>query len=270
MTSRFAPALRCGTIVWALLTMACSAPQDPTDDRAAALATLETLDGTEWELSTLEGRPLVAGSRVTLRFTGETAGGYGGCNWYGGRYTAAGASLQIGSVMSTERACAASAMMAQEQRYYSVLGRVAAYGVAEGNRLELLDRSNRVLAALTARARQPMDPAALVGTRWRLHQVDGAPATASPAPTLGFTATGISGYAGCRDYTGTYEARGDELRVTSIRMVSTDCPAGDAALLREGDFTTYLSETSNYHLSGDSLELLTFSGHRVLFLAQSR
>ena len=112
------------------------------------------------------------------------------------------------------------------------------------------------------------DPASLVGTSWRLLSVGDTAQTASPPATLTLAAGEIGGFAGCREYTGTYQARGDELRVTSISMRSTECGRGEAALLREGRFTGDLSESSNYRLSGDTLEVLTFPGRRLVFVKQ--
>ena len=228
-----------------------------------------TLEGSEWVLTSLEGRPPVAGSRLTLRFTGETAGGYGGCNWYGSSVTVAGARITFGGAQSTQRLCGEPAgVVAQEQRYFDALRRVTRYRVIGGERLELGNAAGATLAVLARRVPAPMDPAALAGTSWRLHAVDNTVQTASPPATLALTAGEISGFAGCREYTGAYQARGDEIRVTSIAMRSTDCAAGDAALLREGRFTTDLSESSNYRLNGDTLEVLTFPGRRLVFVAR--
>jgi heat shock protein HslJ len=227
------------------------------------------LEGSEWVLTSLEGRPPLAGSRVTLRFTGETAGGYGGCNWYGSGVTVAGARITFGGAQSTQRLCGEPAgVVAQEQRYFDALRRAARYRVLGGERLELGSSAGATLAIYTRRVPAPMDPAALAGTSWRLHAVDDTVQTASPPATLALTAGEISGFAGCREYTGSYQARGDEIRVTSIAMRSTDCAAGDAALLREGHFTTDLSESSNYRLTADTLEILTFPGRRLLFVAR--
>ena len=78
------------------------------------------------------------------------------------------------------------------------------------------------------------------------------------------TAEQMMGFAGCRGYTGTYLARGDHIGVTSITMTTTEC--GDAgAALREGRFTTDLSEASYYRLAVDTLEIVTAPGRRLLF-----
>ncbi|MGE5141090.1 MAG: META domain-containing protein, partial [Rudaea sp.] len=39
------------------------------------------LEGTEWFLTSLNGRPAAPGTRVTLAFQDHKATGYSGCNW---------------------------------------------------------------------------------------------------------------------------------------------------------------------------------------------
>jgi heat shock protein HslJ len=113
-----------------------------------------------------------------------------------------------------------------------------------------------------------MNPVHLVGTSWRLRSVNDTAHGADSLITLNLTATQISGFAGCRAYTGTYQARSDEIRVTSISMAATECDQGEAALLREGRFTTDLSEASYYRMAVDSLEIVTAPGRRLAFSAQ--
>ncbi|HKG95568.1 MAG TPA: META domain-containing protein [Gemmatimonadaceae bacterium] len=254
-----------------LMLAACTAAsRTESDSGAAAQGRGAALDSTEWVLASLGGAPAVAGSRVTLRFADESAGGYGGCNWYGGGYTASGASIHFASVESTARACLLpDGVGEQEARFYGALRRAASYRVA-GDRLEMADSSGASIVALTRRVPAPMRPQDLVGTSWQLRSVGDTAQSAAAGPplTLHFSPTGIDGFAGCRRYTGTYEARGDEVRITSLAMASTECGAGDAALQREGRFTTDLSEASNYRLSGDSLEWLTAPGRRLVFVRQ--
>lgn len=93
------------------------------------------LEGTAWELTSLSGRPPLAGVRITLAFERGRAGGYGGCNTYGGRYHAAAPNLEIRNLETTLIGCEAPVEQ-QEIAYYEALGRVSAYRL-EGGRLEL-------------------------------------------------------------------------------------------------------------------------------------
>ncbi len=113
-----------------------------------------------------------------------------------------------------------------------------------------------------------MNPAELAGTRWRLRSVNDSTRASDSLLTLDLTATELSGFAGCRRYTGTYRAWGDELRVTSLGMSAPECDSGEVELLREGRFTTDLSEATYYRSPGDTLELLTAPGRRLVFTAR--
>ena len=75
----------------------------------------------------------------------------------------------------------------------------------------------------------------------------------------------MHGFAGCRDYTGTWSATKQRFSVTSIAMGSTEC--GDlAALSAEGRFTTDLSETTHFELRGNELKLFTLPGRSLTFM----
>ena len=242
---------------------ACAPASEPDDAGSPPAASAPALDGTEWVLAALGGRPPVPGTRVTLELQERSAGGYGGCNWYGGVYRADGGFV-VDSVMSTMRACIAEGVTEQESAYLAALARVREARRA-GERLELADSAGTVLLAFTRRPPLPMDPAALVGTRWRLRGGDAAPTPPDTTATLRLADSTASGHAGCRDYTGTYTATGDRIRFTSLAMAGTECPRGEAALRREEAFTTVLSEAVNYRLAGDTLELIVVDGRSLLF-----
>jgi heat shock protein HslJ len=211
------------------------------------------LDGREWILDSMKNQPLIEGSRITLRFERSTAGGYGSCNWYGTAVSTEQPALTFGAIEATARGCPQTAR--QEAEYFRTLGSVRSYAKS-GERLLLKDHAGRVVLRFTERKALPMDPAALVNTSWRLRDSDA---------TLSFTRDGIVGFAGCRDYTGTYHARGDRISVTSIAMSATECSRGNEALRREERFTTDLSEASHYNLTATSLEITTAPGRMLRF-----
>jgi heat shock protein HslJ len=73
---------------------------------------------TEWELVSLNGNALIEGREVTLRFGQVSIEGSGGCNTYGGSYTASEDSLRLSGVYWTEMACIEpEGIMEQEQVY---------------------------------------------------------------------------------------------------------------------------------------------------------
>ena len=239
------------------------------DERAMETAgSTASLDGTRWTVVELNGASVIAGSHVTLNFTGPSVGGYSGCNWYGARYTVTDTGIRIGTAESSARGCTAPVgVMQQEATLYETLRRVTSHQVI-GNQLQMRNSRNEVIVALRPGLRWASNPAQLVGTGWRLQSINDGAVPPEPPVTVDFTASEIRGFAGCRDYTGTYTAHDDEIAVTSIAMATTECDSGRAALLREGQFTTDLSESAYYRVRGDSLEILTSPGRKLVFAAR--
>lgn len=232
---------------------------------AAAGAPERALTGSEWELTSLRGEPPAGKSRITLRFDAGSAGGYGGCNWYGGEYALSGNEIAWKEMSSTLRACMDGALTDQEARYLEALRTVARYRV-EGDRLVLSDAAGNALVELERRVLLSMDPRALVGTRWRLLSIDGAPPAGGAPLTIAFPQEGtIRGFAGCRAFVSRYRAEGDRIDVSETHMDGTECDAPRTIAVQEGDFTTHLSEAEHYRLAGDRLEMTTAGGVVLVF-----
>lgn len=255
---------------WAslLLTIFLASCGQPSDLAQQIINTAD-LNKTEWILSSLNGQPLIANSNITLTFNDGNLGGYGGCNWYGSTYTATTGTLSIGGIGGTQRGCDTPfGVLQQEATYYDALKQVAMYQVVN-NRLEMKNRADEVGLVFTQKEQFAMNPADLVGTKWQLHAINQKPLLPNSTISLSFTgADTISGFAGCRGYTGTYEANGDNIRFPSIGMTETECDKGEAILVQEGQYTTDLSEATDYRLSKDQLEIFTAPGHTLLFTSQ--
>lgn len=119
---------------------------------AAITPTTPSVDllDTQWQLlsfgSVDDQTPVVAGSIITLTFTDDgRAGGYSGCNSYGGSYEVDGANLTIGSVVSTRRACADQAVMEQEQQYLQALALAQRFTLEDDQLQIFYDEGQRVL-----------------------------------------------------------------------------------------------------------------------------
>jgi putative lipoprotein len=245
-----------------LVALGCA----PAGDSARPLGPV-ALEGTEWALVSLHGRPPLAGSRITLEVEGRTVGGYSGCNWYGGTYRSEEGELEVDEIQSTARACEVPDLMEQESRYHAALASVRSYTRREG-RLELADASRRATLVFAQRETLAMDPQMLIGTSWRLRSGGTDPGEPGDTTiTLAFERGVASGFAGCRDYTATYEAMGDRIYFTSFSMASTECDREEAALLREGRFTTDLGESTYWSLFDGRLELVTYGGRTLTFSA---
>ena len=124
------------TILMAALLAGCAtAEPDPAPAGGAALP------GTEWVLTSLAGSPPIEGTQITLRFGEGSLEGSGGCNTYGGSYTATGDSLGLSDLYWTEMACLEpEGVLEQELAYLNALNTVASYRVDAGQ-LALYDEA---------------------------------------------------------------------------------------------------------------------------------
>jgi heat shock protein HslJ len=117
-----------------------------TDETASTmrLATPEGmptgLENTQWNLISFgpsgAEAPLIAGSSITLLVGGGQAGGFGGCNAYGGTYAVDGNTITVGEMIHTEAACADATVTEQEQRYFEALASASQYDV-DGDQLRI-------------------------------------------------------------------------------------------------------------------------------------
>lgn len=109
-----------------------------TDETASTIrvapsegASENSLENTHWSLVSFgspgAGQPLVEGSTITLMMASGQAGGYGGCNSYGGTYQVDGNMVSFEQITSTLRACADDRVTDQEQRYFQALESAALF-----------------------------------------------------------------------------------------------------------------------------------------------
>lgn len=111
------------------------------------------LEGREWSLVALQGRPLGALPlqripRIELR-EGRVAG-TSGCNRLSGSYTARGAALSFGPTAGTRMMCADG--MDLERAFLALLGEVAGWRAGAAG-IELLDAGGAALAAFSSALR---------------------------------------------------------------------------------------------------------------------
>lgn len=110
----------------------------------------------------------------------------------------------------------------------------------------------------------------LTGITWRLAELGGKPAPLGQdgkAVTLELTSDGnrATGFAGCNRMSGTYEVRGDSLRLGPLALTRMACDKGMA--LEQG-YVDVLQKTRAFRLSAQGLELLGESGPLARLEAQ--
>ena len=139
-----------GCMVIAAVVLAACATYGPAGE--AGSGSTVPLEGTQWQLTELGGRPArPAGDdapNLRLNAADKRAGGNTGCNSFSGEYTLSGESLRFGMFASTRRACTDEALNAQETAYLTALGTVRTWRIS-GNTLELSGESG-VVARFTA------------------------------------------------------------------------------------------------------------------------
>jgi len=127
-------------LVMAALVTACAGPSTQSD----------SLRGV-WILSSLNGKALVPGTEITLIVRDGEFTGAGGCNQFGGKYTAIGAELHIPQVQSSAMACPTPAgVMGKEGAYYKALTNAAHYR-PEGKRLTISNAAGDTVLVFSGR-----------------------------------------------------------------------------------------------------------------------
>lgn len=222
---------------------------------AAAQEEGTALDSTHWQLVSLDGADLAAGTAITLSFGPDgSAGGSGGCNTYGGSYTLdADGRIAFTGVFSTMMACD-PAIMDQETAYFAALQSASAYQLVAGQLVITYGDGQKLV----------FDPAlTLPGTQWRLVTLNGADLAAGSEITLAFDAQGTAaGTAGCNLYTGPYTAEGQNL--TFGKLVSTMKACAPALMEQETAYLKALDAASTYALESSTLTISDAAGSAIL------
>jgi uncharacterized lipoprotein YbaY/heat shock protein HslJ len=112
------------------------------------------LEGTNWKLSWIDGRPIVPGEterapNLVFQATENRVTGFGGCNNFTGSYERNGNEVNIGRVAATLMACAEG--METEGAFFKSLEKVRGWKIM-GQQLELYDAGGNLVARFEAQA----------------------------------------------------------------------------------------------------------------------
>ena len=210
--------------------------------------------------------PVIEGSQVTLEFGSyENLTGFGGCNRYGAR-GGMGRQGAIGftEIVSTQMACAASAIMDQEQAYFAALEAATDYAYS-GSQLVIDYGEGQQLVFSRA--------IPLPGTRWRLVSYgvleNRASVIEGSTITLEFGADGrVGGSSGCNNYGGGYTVEGHNLTFGEITRTLMACV--DAGVMaQEQTYFDALASATAFDLNGDRLVIAYGDGQQLVFTAQT-
>ncbi len=228
-----------------------------------------------WTLESLDGRPLIEESSVTLKFNEDGFVGFDGCNHYDGRskdgapIADADGRFSVQDGFRTEQLCPEpQGIMDQADAYISALWRGERFRIVD-DRLEVLDSGGATRLVFVKQELLPGHPVELEGTGWRLlikaDAIDGV-----RAPTLAFLDDRlVTGATACRRYVATYQASEGSLRFPGISMVGSPQSCGKDARILEGEFGDFLTWAREYsvHEEGGSIRLriLSLKGKTLTF-----
>lgn len=85
------------------------------------------LEGRQFEITAVDGKALLSGSRATIRFDKDFVRGFAGCNQYNANLTAGSRNLSIHNLTMTEIGCNPPELRRQEQLILAALQGVRSY-----------------------------------------------------------------------------------------------------------------------------------------------
>jgi heat shock protein HslJ len=218
-----------------------------------------------WNLTSLAGDALVAGTAITARFEGSAVGGSSGCNSYAGSYTATGTSLTIDSPFTVTLAACEAAIMDQEQTYLAALDSAQSFAI-DGTILTIVtEAGDLVFTSETV----PLSAAQqLTGATWQLTALAGEALVAGTEITAQFDAGEVGGSSGCNLYGGSYTAEGTSIDFPTP-FVSTEMACEASIMGQEQTYLAALTAAQSFTIDGETLTIVTGNGDLVFSSASS-
>ena len=120
-----------------ILPLACgsTAPDATSPDLRPSPSGSGSLAGTEWILMEIGGEPPIGEGRITLVVDEESAGGWSGCNHWGGTPAITDETLRLDEIVATAMACEDARVMDQESAYLGILGQSSTWAIDDGTLL---------------------------------------------------------------------------------------------------------------------------------------
>ena len=233
-------------------------------------------DNIRWVLYSLDGRPLIEGTFITLSLNGDQYSGFDGCNTFGGRHDDGAPVASPDGAFATPNGTASTligcqdpeGILDQADAYMMALRQSNSYRLAE-ERLEILDEAGRVRLVFIGLEPLPGSPTRLEGTSWRLIG-ENATDNRMRVPTLTFLDVHLyEATTACRAVQGSYQTSGKSIRFPSKGMSGDHSTCSTEAMRHEGQFTDDLSYSIEYsvyrHEDAKRLVLRTSRGRTLTF-----
>ncbi len=235
--------------------LARRANQDAGGSQAPAIS----LEGTKWDLITLEGQAVTGPGPATLDFLKGQASGISFCNNFSAPYTLDGTALTFGGMMSTLMLCPDAG---PETEYLAALRAVASAAIEDGQ----LVLSNSDGAALLVYA--PAAEASLEGTPWLLTGILQNGGVSSlvlgTEITAGIAEGTLSGTAGCNRYTAQMTVEGSTVTIGPAAATKMFCGEPEGVMEQEQAYLAALEQAVRLELSRQTLTFYNAEGLPVL------
>lgn len=256
-----------------LLMSACAqpAPTSPASTPSPEPATgADAIAGTHWQLTELDGKPLVKDSVVTASFADDgVVTGSGGCNRFRAAYTISDNTIKIDEAIGATMMACAEDVMAQETAFFATLSTAGTFTMTA----EVLTLANADGTEVAKFAVQSQD---LAGTNWKVISYnDGKQAVVSVIEgadaNLSFGADGtVSGTGGCNRITGGFSATEGKIKFDDeLAMSAMACPEPEGVMEQEAAFVKALGSAATYTIDGNQLELRTAEDAVAVVLARA-
>ncbi len=226
------------------------------------------LENVRWSLAAVDGRSLPEGVSASLLFTpsdspaatGEEnlVAGEGGCNTFSGLYEVSGEVLSLGPLAVTQMICEEQAMQV-DKSLLAGLENARNFSIIS-NQLTILTESGSLLFYA--------DRLPLEGPRWILTGIGPIDNPQPPAAGSAFTAeftsefgmpSGVkSGETGCNDYSATYSAGLDEIKVNLPETSRNTCSQGQTEA--EQGYFLGLNTARDYRILGNEMQIFYDDG----------
>ena len=248
-----------GVSLLAMVLVGCSlGPQGATPGASAkASSPLSPLANSDWLASSIFGRPIPSGTKITLLFSVVQAGGFSGCNQFSVPYATEDTGLRFGPVSGTRASCG-EVLDAVETSYYTNLGQVTHYELS-GDTLRMTSGTNETVLTYAR-----MAPESVEGP-WTITHVNNGQGAVSSMPTgvsatISFMPDGtVEGFGGCNSFSGGY-SQGAANSLAIGPLMSTQMACGEPADTLERQLLTALENSKKWSVTSGTLDLRDDSG----------
>ena len=205
--------------------------------------------------------PALPEAPINLVFTAEGINGKSGCNQYFGQFRFEINQLSFNQIGSTLMACD-QPVLDQEAAYLDALRTATGYTLANGV-LTITYRDGVLTFNADSTGLNQATPTpvigggaslgGLAGVQWQLVSY-GAVAVLPDAPvTIDFTLQGVSGNAGCNQYSGTFQYNDGSM--TFSPLVATEKACAEPIMTQESAYLAALQSATGYQVTTGQLQI---------------